>query len=157
MTRKGHVVGALVLAFMAVLVLSTPTHANLVCRGGANDGQPCTTDADCPGTCLQNVGHPACQVYTDCPFVCKGGTTPGAECPDGTCPGTCIGGPNVGQACTTGADCPQSRCNAVCKRDRCRLARCKDDGTHSLSGPVSALDEDDDTEDEAVACDAGAN
>lgn len=157
MTRKGHLIGALVLAFMAVMVLSTPTHAALVCRGGANDGDPCTTDADCPGTCQGNVSHPACAVYSDCPSVCKGGTAQGTECPDGLCPGLCIAGPNAGQACNSSADCPNSRCNATCKRDKCRLGRCKEQGGHSFSDPTAALDDEQDSEADDVACSTSAN
>jgi hypothetical protein len=154
MTRKGHLFGALVLAFVTTLLLATPASADLICRGGANDGDPCTTDADCPGACQQNVAHPVCAVYTDCPNVCKGGTAPGTECPDGDCPGVCVSGPNAGNACMNGGDCPNSRCNAACKRDKCRLGRCKNDGPHSLSAPISELEEEEDIEsgEEAVAC-----
>ncbi len=53
--------------------------ANLVCDGGANDGETCDPDADCPlGECVLDV--------------CVGGTNDGLACdPDAECPGgTCI-------------------------------------------------------------------
>jgi hypothetical protein len=154
MTRKRHLFGALVLAFLAVLVLSANAQAALTCRGGANDGDPCTTDADCPGACLSNASHPICTVVGDCPRVCRGGDTPGAECPTGACPGVCIGGSNNGNPCThyDGEECPGGYCNAKCARDRCKLGRCRDNGGHSLSGPRADLDDIDDDAEVETAC-----
>ncbi len=106
------------------------------CRGGSNNGNVCTDDADCPGgTCGSDL------VFGG---VCSGGTNDGGDCADDTdcpgdpdagidpgtcavrinyiCPGwdeeqfdpdylkTCNGGANAGSTCTDDTDCPDGTC-----------------------------------------------
>ena len=110
------------------------------CKGGANNGNTCTDDEDCPnGTCggdlvLGGVCNGGtndggdCAENSDCPGggTCAGGVT--LPSPTGSvrlnyiCPGwdpgqfapgylqTCKGGANDGSACTDDADCPDGAC-----------------------------------------------
>jgi hypothetical protein len=157
MTRKTHLFGAMVLAFLAVLVLTTTADAQVMrCKGGSNDGDTCTTDADCPGGCAANNDHPLCSTTFDCPLICRGGSTPGELCQNGDeCPGVCVGGPNPGAACVEFYDpvcLPGGHCNAKCTRDRCKPGFCKTGGGHSITDPRPVSDLDDEPSDDAVAC-----
>lgn len=112
------------------------TCSTVTCDRGINDGERCTTDADCPilGTCPTvtcnggtNDGE-LCTTDGDCPFpeicsgeVCAGGINEGESCTtDDDCPGTCPvitchGGTNIGEPCKTDDDCPntiEGSCNA---------------------------------------------
>jgi hypothetical protein len=121
------------------------------CRGGPNNGDPCTTDADCPGECQANVAHPLCGAATPCVDVCQGGDTPGAECADGLCPGICVGGTNPGAACTVFRDriCTGGgTCSARCGRDKCSRAFCRIRTGAALLEPGDPYEEETDS----VAC-----
>jgi hypothetical protein len=140
MLKRSHRIGFLATAFLAAAVLASTAHAGgpvMRCSGGANSGDACTTDADCPGLCLHNAGHDTtCGLDSRCPRVCRGGDTPGAECPDGICHGSCVGGENRGNPCTGIESCPGGYCNTECAADKCKLAFCKTGGGHSDSEPL---------------------
>lgn len=159
MRNRSHHLGALVLSILAIATLATSVHAGAItmrCRGGSNSGNACETDADCPGLCLHNAGGASCDASTPCARVCRGGDTPGAECPDGQCPGTCVGGENRGNPCTgSNEQCPGGYCNTECHQDKCKLGFCKTGGSHSESNPIrAAVDDSWDDEDSVSACDA---
>jgi hypothetical protein len=124
-------------SFFALALSATAASAQTgECRGGPNNGEPCTTDADCPRECRSNVAHPVCSDTLPCPNVCQGGDTPGAACsPEGFCPGVCIGGTNPGAACLKLHDptCTGGgRCSARCGRDQCAKAFCRFPGAAGL-------------------------
>ncbi len=110
-----------------------------LCSGGANDGNACTDDADCPaGSCgdilrlgaICNGGTndtEACASDEDCPGgACEGGVIlpnpTGVITLNYVCPGVdeaqfdpdylkaCEGGSNEGGACSDNADCPDGSC-----------------------------------------------
>lgn len=86
-----------------------------LCMGGANHGNFCIVDSQCPGG--------ECQ---DLPFTCNDGPDAGnlcltdADCTDGACvmigrfqkplPRVCQGGVNKGAACGQDSNCPGSSC-----------------------------------------------
>jgi hypothetical protein len=151
MRNRSHHLGALVLSILTVATLTTSAFAGGVimrCRGGANNGNSCSTDADCPGLCLHSATGALCGAGDPCARVCRGGDTPGAECPDGKCPGVCVGGDNRQQPCTGDqAECPGGYCNTECRQDKCKLGECKTGQSHSESSPLRA-DADDSWDDE---------
>jgi hypothetical protein len=113
----------------------TSTAGALLCSAGANDGQPCMTDSDCPGGACVIAGGvcavsaPADQIVCDCPAstcVCPDGVT---SCSSGTC----SGGPFVGYSCDPTANCePGAACvgtQKVCSG-----------GTDTSSSPPVSLD-----------------
>jgi hypothetical protein len=158
MIRRQYRIAALTLGLLVSIALAPSSRAaTMTCHGGTNDGQTCTTDADCPGACKLNATHPECGVVAPCPRVCRGGDTPGVPCPEGTCPGTCVGGSNPGAACTRyghdGECTGGGHCNARCSSDRCQVGRCRSGGGHSESSPMSD-NLDDDSEVEVAACSA---
>jgi hypothetical protein len=156
MRNRSHQLGAFVLSILTVAILATSaSYADVVmrCRGGANNGNNCATDADCPGLCLHNAGNATCDASTACPRVCRGGDTPGAEC-DGDCPGTCVGGDNRTQPCTGhDAECPGGYCNTECHADKCKLGSCRTGQSHSESSPIrAAVDDSWDEDADVTAC-----
>src|SRR5262245_7130323 len=166
MARGIHLIGddivrlrallGLVLFSLLALTLSTTSALAQTgqCRGGANNGQTCTSDADCPGACRANLEHPICDATTPCPNVCQGGDTPGAVCADGLCPGVCIGGDNAGAACLKLHAPPCSgggQCSARCGRDQCGRAFCRFRTAAELIQPEPEAT-DDDADSDAVAC-----
>jgi hypothetical protein len=158
MQMRSRYLGAFALSALAVALVATSAFAggnNMRCRGGANAGETCETDADCPGACVHNAGDATCDASTPCPRVCKGGDTPGAECPDGTCPGHCVGGDNRTEPCTgSNEECPGGYCNTSCREDKCKMGNCRTGGGHSESRPIQVSADDSWDEDEAdyTAC-----
>jgi len=151
--RLRALLGPALFVLLAFSISSTAALAQTgQCRGGANNGQSCTSDADCPGACRANVQHPVCDDATPCPDVCQGGDTPGAVCADGLCPGVCQGGDNAGAACQKLHDPVCSgggRCSARCGHDQCGRAFCRFRGSAELIQPEDVKD---DEETDAVAC-----
>jgi hypothetical protein len=151
--RLRALLGMAVFSLIALTVSATAVQAQEGrCRGGPNNGNVCTTDADCPGECSANVAHPLCDATTPCPNVCQGGDTPGAACADGLCPGVCQGGDNAGAACQKLHDPTCSgggRCSARCGGDKCARAFCRIRTAAELIEPDEPQDE---TETDAVAC-----
>ena len=100
----------------------TLAYAKGRCSGGANDGNPCLIDLECPsGSCSSTQGVPC--------SGCSGGVNDGvacgsdADCPGGTCPlpgnaacrEICSGGTNAGAVCEVptcgpGGTCPAGTC-----------------------------------------------
>jgi hypothetical protein len=144
--------GLALFALIALTVSATAVQAQEGrCRGGPNNGEPCTSDADCPGSCRANVAHPLCDDATPCVNVCQGGDTPGAACPDGLCPGVCEGGDNAGAACMKLHDPTCSgggRCNARCGRDQCQRGVCRFRTAAGMLEPADPQEEETDS----VAC-----
>ncbi len=80
------------------------------CNGGANDGQPCDTDADCGGTAGSCV--PLCRQV-------PGDAVGEARCVVGPADQTCSDAPEVG--CRTNSDCAAGQGTCVAKNRRCFL------------------------------------
>jgi hypothetical protein len=86
-----------------------PSQCLNACDGGANDGQSCGSDGDCPGApagackplCRQIVGE-------------AGGE---GECVAGPISQTCGGAPEIG--CQNNSDCPAGKGPCVSKNQRC--------------------------------------
>jgi len=101
----------------------TESCASLICHGGSNNGNTCTTDANCPKLCVGggNNGN-SCSSDVNCPDgICKGaclgtcarGTPPcgfGADCDEGHC----TGGTKTNQVCAVDGDCPGGYCGKRC-------------------------------------------
>ena len=75
------------------------------CVGGSQAGNPCSSDAGCPGgQCRRGDGD----------LTCVGGAHSGEQCDaDEDCEsGVCGGGPNAGEPCSTSVDCLGYGCNS---------------------------------------------
>lgn len=140
---------------MSVIVAACPTAAccGKVCAGGANAGQLCNEDADCPSSvCGPEHG---CDVVNE--FDCaaeegfwlggdnlpEGVEDPNVSCSAPVCVGNvCIGGANSGQPCVDAADCGP----ASCQIGSCCLGpgNCQDTatgmGTCDPTNPVNCID-----------------
>jgi cysteine-rich repeat protein len=76
------------------------------CAGGANAGQQCTADSDCPGSTCPAGDPDNCVNYS-----------------------SCLGGDNNGDLCTGPADCPDGTCDGFNAED----TPCNDDCTTDTS------------------------
>ena len=78
-----------------------------VCAGGANDGQSCMDDGDCPGG-FCTISRALCDGGADDGQACQciGGTcSAAAACPQNASRGTCAGGPLAGECCDVAQNC----------------------------------------------------
>jgi hypothetical protein len=92
------------------------------CVGGTNAGQACSSEADCPGTCLESTGGPPptpgtatgapCTTDSDCGSESYNCSSHGCNTNNG--PGACSGGTRPGLACGSDSDCGSGgTCNGV--------------------------------------------
>ncbi len=121
MSRSTHsLVLLMTLAFVHHALAQNPTFSLLPlvgdirreCGGGPNDGQSCTTGADC-------------MVGPECQRVCEGGLNDGLACLGDLdceeCPTFCSGGPDDGLPCADQDDCTFAGCHPICSRGECAV------------------------------------
>jgi hypothetical protein len=86
------------------------------CQGGVHAGHPCSANSDCPGsTC--GPTYNVVQDWSSDPTYNDVPTADSEYHVQARCSSyfICAGGSQVGQACTSNAQCPGSTCNAGCQ------------------------------------------
>jgi hypothetical protein len=105
-----------------------PSSCLNACDGGANDGQPCDGDAECPGA-PAGACKPLCRQIA-------GEAIGEGECVAGPVVQTCAGAPEIG--CQTTSGCPAGKGPCVARNQRCFMDPIVRVGTPGTTSNVGA-------------------